>query len=101
MGANFRWLSLGDLRGKWNLIIECPCRHAGTLDSGDLLRWYMCHGWPTARAQIAHHLKCGACQRRGRYGGFVLGITAGDPTSNPFPKNEAGWTMLVRRLRNH
>lgn len=100
MGANFRWHSLGELRGKWNLIIECPCRHAGTLDAANLLRWFLCNGWSTERARIAMHLKCSACHRRGRQGGFYIGITAGLPTSDPFPKNEAGWTMLVRRLRN-
>lgn len=100
MGANFKWEGLCSLSGKWNLLIECPCRHAGTLDSTNLTRWFLCHGWNTNRSQIARHLKCSVCKRRGREGGFWLGITAGLPTSDPFPKNEAGWTMLVRRLRN-
>ncbi|WP_447724659.1 hypothetical protein [Sphingomonas koreensis] len=100
MAANFKWESLADLSGKWHLHVECQCRHTGTLDSTKLARWFRCHGWDMARAQIARHLKCGACKRRGRHGGFWLGISAGLPTNDPFPKTDADWATLVRDLRN-
>lgn len=101
MGANFSWHGLTDLMGKWRLSAECYCGHAGAIDPHKLARYYAAHGWSTGRFQLAEHLFCTGCRRKGRGGRVYVGITINDPTNDDFfPRNEESWKFLVRRLRN-
>jgi len=88
---------LEDLRlGNLNLAIECGwCAHVGVLDGAKLWRVFAVNRWPSEASRVHEHIRCSVCRRRPT----KLIPTSDPPTVDPFPKDEAGWQRIVKRLR--
>lgn len=99
MGANKKIEDLGDVaRHGFQLGIRCACGHVGTIDIHQTLRWFACHQWSTGEYASRKRFRCTRCRKRGRV--VRIGVSADVPVDHGrFPRDEAGWQRLVKRLR--
>jgi hypothetical protein len=90
--------SLESLRqASLNLGVECGwCEHRGVIDGPKLWRVFAIRRWRSEMARVTEHLRCSVCKRRPQN----LVPTSDAPTSDPFPKDERGWQLMVRRARD-
>lgn len=97
MSANTRLDSLFDLtKHKANLKLVCRCGRVHIFDAQRLLRYAMLRAWNVQLEALRHRMRCRGC----RATGANLTATPEPPTpDDPFPRTEAEWTRLHRRLR--
>lgn len=100
MGAK-RFLALHDFV-RWGQNIELTCRnghcdHSGIVDAFAASQWFRVHRWPDSLDGPAlDHFRCTRCgAKAGRARPTENAVTV----TNFFPADQAGWKMLVRRLR--
>lgn len=96
MGANFKYESLGELAGKFNLAVRCRCGHLGVLDSQKLTRLFFVKRWDSRKSAIGAHLRCSRCGARPIRWGITARLPAGPEWG---PRDEQAWQRLIRRLR--
>lgn len=98
MAANTRLDSLSDLvKHEANLLVLCGCGRAHVLDTSRLARNVMLRSSNNQLQALRTRLRCGACGRRPSH----LKATPEKPTlADPFPRDERGWELLRRRLRD-
>lgn len=98
MAANTRLDSLSDLvRHKANLKVHCrTCDKVSILDADRFGRYCLLRGWNSQLQQLGHRLRCGRCGAKNSH----LKATPERAGPDPFPRNEAAWKLLYRRLRN-
>lgn len=96
MSANSRLDSLSDLiKHQANLMLLCGCGRVHVFDARRFNRYALLGGWNTQLGALGIHLKCGGCGKRPK-----LKATPEPPTpADPFPRTEAEWKRLHRRLR--
>jgi hypothetical protein len=97
MGANLKIETLLDLaKHGLNVDVLCWCGHRSIVDGAQLRRWYMCHRHDLRWIAAGEHLFCSRCWARPQW----FGLSKRPPTApDRFPRNEAEWSQLVRRLR--
>jgi hypothetical protein len=90
--------SLESLRqASLNLAVECGwCEHRGVIDGPKLWRVFAIRRWPGELSRVKEHLRCSVCRRRPQ----TLEATSDAPTCDPFPKDERGWQLMVKRARD-
>jgi hypothetical protein len=97
MAANTRLDSLHDLiKHKANLRMTCQCGRQHVYDAARLCRYAMCRNWNVQLEALSSRLRCGQCGRRGPR---LRAVPDAPTPDDPFPRDEAEWTRLVRRLR--
>ena len=98
MAANTRLDSLHDLaRNKASLRVECrTCDKVRLFDAERSARYCMLRGWNTQLASLSSRLVCQQCGARH----VRLSATPDRPEPDQFPKTEAEWRQLFRRLRD-
>lgn len=97
MSANTRLDSLHDyIKHDANLQVTCACGKQHVYDAVRFCRYAMCRGWNTQLQALAYYIRCDRCGRRyPRCRAVKFPPTPADP----FPRDEAGWTRLTRRMR--
>ena len=98
MGANTRLDCLSDLvRHKANLRVTCrTCSKVGIIDAARFNRYCLLRCWNTQLASLAVRFVCRQCGARASH----LKATPEKAGPDGFPKDERGWKMLFRRLRD-
>lgn len=98
MSANTRLDSLSDLiKHKANVLIACACGRSHVLDARRLYRYALLRCWNTSLDALSVRLRCGAC---GRKPARIKASPEVPTPADPFPRTEAEWKRLQRRLRN-
>jgi hypothetical protein len=97
MGANIRLETPYLDRHHGNLECICFCRHRGIVDGRKLARWFFLHMWDSRLMAVRDHLRCSKCGKRPE---FVRATGRKPNAPDRFPKDEAAWKRLVKRLRD-
>ena len=98
MSANTRLDSLGDLaKHKANLRVTCrTCEKVSIIDAERFNRYCLLRRWNAQLEALGARLVCGRCGARAAH----LRATPERAGPDPFPKDERGWKLLYRRLRD-